>query len=139
MAKLNAAISLHLAELNRQRIAIGKIYDAFHDLLVQTRTDFNVSAIEARVSSAVAAQTASIAAMLTQSEEALRHRALTSVDTAMTAAVAPGGIMEQRISNEVKLAVHTAVDNIVDRDVRPRVQDAVDNIFVSYKDCVLTE
>jgi hypothetical protein len=27
----------------------------------------------------------------------------------------------------------------VDRDVRPRVQDAVDDIFVLYKDCVLTE
>ncbi len=139
MAKFNAAISLHLAELNRQRIAIGKKYDAFHDLLVQTRTDFNVSAIKARVSSAVAAQTASIAAMLTQSEEALRRRALTSVDTAMTAAVAPGCIMEQLISDEVKLAVCTAVDNIVDRNVRPHVQDAVDDIFVSYKDCVLTD
>ncbi len=131
--------TLHLAELNRLRIAIGKKYDAFHDLLVQTRMDFNVSAIEARVSSAVAVQTALIAAMLTQSEEALKRWVLTSVDTAMTAAVAPGGIMEQRISNEVKLAVCTAVDNIVHRDVRPRIQDAVDDIFVSYKDCVLME
>ncbi len=34
MAKLNAAISLHLAELDRQRIAISKKYDAFHDLLI---------------------------------------------------------------------------------------------------------
>jgi hypothetical protein len=129
MAKLNAAISLHLAELNRQRIAIGEKYDAFHDLLVQTRTDFNDSAIEARVSSAVGAQTALIATMLTQSEEALRRRTLTSVDTAMMAAVAPGGIMEQRISDKVKLAVRMAVDNIVDRNVRPCVQDAVEDIF----------
>jgi hypothetical protein len=53
MAKLNAAICLHLAELDRQCIAISKKYDVFHDLLVQTRTDFDVSAIKARVSSAV--------------------------------------------------------------------------------------
>ncbi len=39
MAKLNGAVSLHLAKLDRQRIAISKKYDAFHDLLVQTRTD----------------------------------------------------------------------------------------------------
>jgi hypothetical protein len=139
MAKLNAAISLHLAELNRQRIAISEKYDAFHNLLVQARMDFNVAAIKARVSSAVATQTALFAALVTQSEEAIKSRALTSVDTAMTAAVAPGGIMEQRINDEVKSAVSTAVSNIVDRDVRPRVQDAVGDIFVSYKYCVLTE
>jgi hypothetical protein len=56
MATLNAAISFHIAELNRQRIAIGEKYDAFHDLLVKTRTDFDVSAIEARVNSAVEAK-----------------------------------------------------------------------------------
>jgi hypothetical protein len=139
MAKLNAAISLHLAELNRQRIAISEKYDAFHNLLVQARMDFNVAAIKARVSSAVATQTALFAALVTQSEEAIKSQALTSVDTAMTAAVAPGGIMEERINDEVKSSVSTAVSNIVDRDVRPRVQDAVDDIFVSYKDCVLTE
>ena len=56
MTTLNTAVSLHIAELDRQRIAIGEKYDAFHDLLVKTRMDFDVSAIEARVSSAVAAK-----------------------------------------------------------------------------------
>jgi hypothetical protein len=64
MAKLNAAISLHLAKLNRQRIAISTKYDAFYDLLVQTRTDFDVSAIKAWVSSAVAVHTALLAEMV---------------------------------------------------------------------------
>jgi hypothetical protein len=56
----------------------------------------------------------------------------------MTAAVAPGGIMDERINDGVKSAVLTAVDNIMD-EVRPRVQETVDNIFVSYCDCVLSE
>jgi hypothetical protein len=139
MAKLNAAISLHLAELDRQRIAISKKYEVFHDLLVQTRTDFNVSAIKARVSSAVAVHTAPLAELVSQAEATIEHRAITAVDTAMTAAIAHGGLMEQRINDEVKLAVRAAINNIVNREIQPLVQDTVDNIFISYRDCVLTE
>jgi hypothetical protein len=46
MAKLNRAISTHLAELNHQRLAIEAKYDAFHDLLVTVQTDFTVPALE---------------------------------------------------------------------------------------------
>ncbi len=46
MAKLTRAISSHLADLDCQHIAISAKYNAFHDLLVKTQTDFNVSAIE---------------------------------------------------------------------------------------------
>jgi hypothetical protein len=73
MAKLNAAISLHLAELDCQCIVISKIYDAFHYLLIQTRTDFDVSAIKARVSSAVAVHTAPIAELVSQAEATIEH------------------------------------------------------------------
>jgi hypothetical protein len=139
MAKLNAAISLHLAKLNRQRIAISKKYDTFHDLLIQTRTDFDVSAIEARVSSAVAVHTTPLAELVSQAEATIEHCAIAAVNTAMTAAIAHGGLMEQWINNEVKLAVRTAIINIVDCKIQPLVQDTVDNIFISYWDCVLTE
>ncbi len=73
MATLNAAISLHLAELDRQCIAIGEKYDTFHNLLVQIKTDFDVSAIEARVNSAVAAKIASIAELLSTAEDKIQH------------------------------------------------------------------
>jgi hypothetical protein len=56
----------------------------------------------------------------------------------MTAAVAPGGLMDTHITDGVKSAVLTAVDNILN-EVRPRVQETVDDIFVSYRDCVLSE
>ena len=138
MATLHAAISLHLAELDRQHIAIGEKYDTFHDLLVQTRTDFDVPTIEARVSYALATKIASFAELLSTAEDTIKLWAYTLVDTAMTAAVAPGGIMDERITNGVKSAVLTAVDNIMD-EVCPRVQETVDNIFVSYRDCVLSE
>ena len=138
MATLNAAISLHLAELDRQRIAIGENYNAFHDLLIPTRTDFDVYAIEARVNSGVAAKIASIAEPLSTAENKIQHQAYTLVDIAMTAAVAPGGIMDERINDGVNLAVLTVVDNIMNK-VRPSVQETVDNIFVSYRDCVLSE
>ena len=55
----------------------------------------------------------------------------------MTAAVAPGGIMDERINDGVKLADLTAVDNIID-EVCPRAQETVDDIFVSYRNCVLS-
>jgi hypothetical protein len=65
MAKLNAAISLHLAELDcQQHIPISKKYNAFHDLLIQTRTDFDVSAIKAQVSSVVVVHTAPLAELV---------------------------------------------------------------------------
>jgi hypothetical protein len=57
----------------------------------------------------------------------------------MTAAIAHDGLMEQRINDEVKLAVRAAINNIVNREIQPLVQDTVDNIFISYQDCVLTE
>jgi hypothetical protein len=41
MAKLNRAISTHIAELDHQRLAIGAKYDAFHDLLVKAQTNFD--------------------------------------------------------------------------------------------------
>jgi hypothetical protein len=139
MAKLNAAISLHLAELDRQRIAISKKYDAFHDLLVQTRTDFDVSTIKARVSSAMAVHTAPLAELVSQAEAMIEHFAIAAVNTAMMAAIAHGGLMEQRINDEVKSAVRVAINNIVDCKIQSLVQDTVDNIFILYRDCVLTE
>jgi hypothetical protein len=139
MAKLNAAISLHLAELDRQRIAISKKYDTFHDLLFQTRTDFDVSAIKARVSSAVAVQTTPLAELVSQVEAMIEHCTIAAVDTAMMAAIAHGGLMEQRINDEVKSAVRAAIKNIVDCKIQPLVQDTVNNIFILYRDCVLME
>jgi hypothetical protein len=139
MAKLNAAISLHLAKLDHQRIVISEKYDTFHDLLVQTRTDFDVSAIEARVSSAVAVHTAPLAELVSQAEATIKHHAIAAVDTAMTAAIAHGGLMEQRINDEVKSAVPVAINNIVDRKIQPLIQDTINNIFILYQDCVLTE
>jgi hypothetical protein len=56
----------------------------------------------------------------------------------MTAAVAPGGLMDTHKTDGVKSAVLTAVNNILNK-VRPRVQETVDDIFVSYRDCVLSE
>jgi hypothetical protein len=136
MAKLNVVISLHLAELNRQRIAISEKYN---DLLVQTRTDFDVSTIKARVSFAVAVHTAPLAELVSQAEATIVHCAIAAVNTAMTVAIAHGGLMEQRINNKVKLAVRAAINNSVDCKKQPLVQDTVDNIFISYWDCVLTE
>jgi hypothetical protein len=76
MAKLNAAISLHLAELNRQRITISAKYNAFYDLLIQTRTDFDVSAIKAWVSSAVVVHTAPLAEMVSQAKAMIKQLTL---------------------------------------------------------------
>jgi hypothetical protein len=93
--------------------------NAFHDLLVQTRTDFDVSAIKAWVSSAVAVHTATLAELVSQVEATIEHRAIAAVDTAMTAAIAHDGLMEQRINDEVKLAVRAAINNSVDRKIQP--------------------
>ncbi len=57
----------------------------------------------------------------------------------MTAAVALGGLMDQRISKAVTLAVIATVNNIVVQKIQPRVQDTLDKIFVSYWDCVIVE
>jgi hypothetical protein len=130
MAKLNTAISLYLAEIDHQRIAISAKYDVFYDLLIQTRTDFDVSAIEAQVSSAVAMHTAPLAEMVSQAKATIKHHAFAAVDTAMMAAMAQGGLMEQQINDKVKLAVRAAINNILDRDIQLLVQDTVDNIFI---------
>ncbi len=69
----------------------------------------------------------------------IKHYAIAAVDTAMMAVTAQGGLMEQSINNKVKSAVCAAINNIIDRNIQPLVQDTVDNIFISYRDCVLTE
>jgi hypothetical protein len=159
----------HLAKLDRQRIAISTKYDAFHNLLVKTQTDFNVSAIEQQVRSAVGAHTAPLLELLSDAEAAINVKynnisalhvasklaltevltllnastinqwTLAAVDDAMMAAVAPGGLMDQRIREEVTLAVIMAVNKIVECKIHPRVQGTLDKIFMSYWDCVITE
>jgi hypothetical protein len=52
----------------------------------------------------------------------LNQWALTTVDNVMTAAVALGDLIDQRISKEVTLAVIATVDKIVAREIQPRVQ-----------------
>ncbi len=69
----------------------------------------------------------------------LSTRALAAVDDAITAAVAPGGMLAERIGNEVTTAVIAAVDRIVARELNPRVHEVLDDVFTSYQDCVLTE
>jgi hypothetical protein len=71
MATLHRAISDHLAELDRQRISIGKKYYAFHDLLVKAQTNFDVSAIERRVRSAVGAHSAQLVELVSNAEAAI--------------------------------------------------------------------
>jgi hypothetical protein len=69
----------------------------------------------------------------------LSRRALAAVDNAVKAAVAPGGMLAERISKEVTLAVIDAVDCIVAREINPRVHETLNNVFTSYRGCVLTE
>ncbi len=69
----------------------------------------------------------------------INRRTLAAVDEAMMASVAPGGLMDQRIHKEVTSAVTTAVDKIVERKIHPRVQGTLDEIFMSYQDCIITE
>ncbi len=68
----------------------------------------------------------------------LNQRALAVVDNAMTAAVALGGLMDQRISKAVTSAVIATVDDIVAQEIQPCIQDTLDKIF-SYQDCVIAE
>jgi hypothetical protein len=169
MGKLNRAISTHLAELDRQRLAIGAKYDAFRDLLVKAQTNFDVSALKRRVRSAVGVHTALLLELISNPEAAigvkyneisalhaasklsltealtihdapaLNWRAHAAVDKALTAAMAPNGLLDQRIGKAVTSAVILAVDTIVDCKIQPRVQDTLDKIFVSYWDCVIKE
>ncbi len=169
MAKLTRTISSHLAKLDHKRIAINTKYDAFHDLLVKIQTNFEVSAIKRQVHSAVGTHTALLLKLVSDAEAAINvkynnisalrfalklaltealtllnastinRRTLAAVDEPMTAAVAPGGLMDQRIRKEVTSAVITAVDKIVERKIHPRVKGTLDKIFVSYRDCVITK
>jgi hypothetical protein len=87
----------------------------------------------------VAVHTAPLAELVSQAEATIEHCAIAAVDAAMMAVIAHGGLMEQRINNEVKSAVRAAINNIVDRKIQPLVQDTIDNIFISYRDSLLTE
>jgi hypothetical protein len=85
----------------------------------------------------VASKAALTEAMTLLDESIVNRRVLAAVDDAMTAAVAPDGLMDQRISEAS--AVITAVDKIVEQENHPRVQDTLDKIFVSYRGCVIEE
>jgi hypothetical protein len=69
----------------------------------------------------------------------LSTRALALVDDVIMAAVAPGGMLAERIGDEVTLAVIAAVDKIVAQELNPCVHKVLDDVFTSYQDCVLTE
>ncbi len=169
MATLQRAISDHLAELDQQRISIGGKYDALHDLLVKAQTEFDASAIMRQVQSAVGAHSAElielvanakaainvkyndISAMHTASKSALSEaltlvnastlsrRALVAVDNAVKAAVAPGGMLAERIGKEVMSAVFDAVHCVVAWEINPCVHETLDDVFTFYRDCVLIE
>ncbi len=164
MATLQQAIFEHLAELNRQWIWIGEKYDALHDLLVKAQAEFDASAIEQQVRSTVWVQSAGLKELVANAEAAidikydkittmhsalksalsrvlslvdasnLSTRALTAVDNAVTAAVAPGGMLVECIGNEVTTAVIAAVDRIVARELNPHVHEFLDDVFTSYQD-----
>ncbi len=87
----------------------------------------------------MAVHTAPLAELVSQVEATIEHRTIAAVNTAMMAAIAHGGLMEQWINDEVKSAVCAAINNIVDREIQPLVQDTINNIFILYRDCVLTE
>jgi hypothetical protein len=169
MATLQRALSDHLAELDRQRFSIGEKYDTLHDLLVKAQTEFNASAIAQRVQSAVGAHSAELIELIANAEAAidvkynnisamhtalksalskaltlvdastLSRRALAVFDNAVKAAVAPGGMLAERIGEEIMLAVTDAVDRIVAREINLCIHETLDNVFTSYRDCVLTE
>ena len=157
MAALNRAISAHLSELDRQQHVIGDKYDAFRALLVTAQATFDAPAIELRVRSAIGAHTAPFSALISQAElaidrkydeicaihtaskstissamtlldaPALTQRALAAVDDAIRAATAPDGPLDQHISASISSAVSSAVSS------------TLDEIFVSYRSCVLDE
>ncbi len=65
--------------------------------------------------------------------------ALVTVDDAVMAAVAPGGMLAECIGDEVTMAVIAAVDRIVAWELNPRVHKVLDDVFTSYQDWILTE
>jgi hypothetical protein len=132
MATLQRAILEHLAELDCQRISIEEKYDALYDLLIRAQTGFDAPAIERRVKTAVGPVYAELIVTLSD-------WALTAVDEAITAAVAPDGMLAHRICDEVTAAVTTAVDKLVTETVTSRIHDTLDDVFMSYRDCVLHE
>ncbi len=69
----------------------------------------------------------------------LSTRPLVAVDDAVTAAVAPGGMLAECIGDKVTTAVIAAVDRIVAWELNPRVHKVLDDVFTSYQDCILTE
>ncbi len=87
----------------------------------------------------VASKAALTEAMTLLNASKVNGRALAAVDDAMMAAMAPDGLMDQCISKAVTSAVITAVDKIVEQEIQPRVQHTLDEIFVSYRDCVINE
>jgi hypothetical protein len=50
------------------------------------------------------------------------------VDNAIKAAVAPGGLLEQRISKEVTLSVINTVNQVVARETKPHIHDTLDEV-----------
>ncbi len=48
-------------------------------------------------------------------------------------------MLAERIGKEVTLAVINAVDCIVAWEINPRVHETLDNVFISYRDCILME
>ncbi len=67
----------------------------------------------------------------------LNRRALAAVDDAMTAAMALDGLLYQRINEAVTAEVISTVDKIVEQEIHPHVQDTINEIFISYRDCVI--
>ena len=67
------------------------------------------------------------------------HPPLAAVDNAVKAAVAPDGMLAERIGKEVTLAVINTVDRIMAREINLHVHKTLDEVFTSYQDCVLTE
>ena len=157
MVTLNRAISAHFSELDRQQRVIGDKYNAFRALLVMAQATFDAPAIQLRVRSAIGAHTAPFSELLSQAESAidrkydeisalhvalkstislamtlldapaLKQWALAAVDDAIRAATAPDGPLDQRIGASIASAVSSAVTS------------TLDEIFVSYRTCVLEE
>jgi hypothetical protein len=74
MATLHWAISTHLAKLDHQRIAIGAKYGTFHDLLVKAQTNFDVSAIERQVRSAVGVHSTPLVELLSNAKASINTK-----------------------------------------------------------------
>jgi hypothetical protein len=76
---------------------------------------------------------------------ALTHRALAAVDDAIRTATAPDGLLDQRIGESIASAADP--DGLLDQRigesiasaVSPSISSTLDEIFVSYRTCVLEE